>query len=159
LQQLFLAVYTVTYYLQYCKQAFSIASFLQHKLTFALPRVAITSYASGKKQAVTNIPNAELYDTMKRWRDMVCEETKQPIYMVANQNTLKEVCTYLPFTKNDLLQLSGFGKAKVDKYGDDILEIVTSYCSRHNLETNIDAKVDNPKRVRKEKSTDDISTD
>ena len=38
-----------------------------------------------KSNHFADIPNAELYDTLKRWRDMVCEETGMPIYMVANQ--------------------------------------------------------------------------
>ena len=123
LTQLLLAVYTTNYFLKYCKQPFSVTSFLQHKLKFAQPRFNITCYASGKKQSFSDIPNAEFYDALKRWRDMVCEETDMPIYMVANQATLKEIATYLPLTKKDLLQISGFGKAKVDKYGDDILAI------------------------------------
>ena len=82
---------------------------------------------------------------------MVCEETGMPIYMVANQESLKEIATYLPLTKKDLMQISGFGKAKAEKYGDDILDAVQDYCSRNNLETNMAAKEENPKRERKEK--------
>jgi ATP-dependent DNA helicase RecQ len=50
--------------------------------------------------------------------------------------------------------LSGFGKAKVDKYGDEILAFVEKYCSSHNIETNMAAKADNPKRERKEKTNE-----
>lgn len=78
--------------------------------------------------------------------------------MVANQATLKEISTYLPLDKKYLHQLSGFGKAKVDKYGNEIIEAVEDYCSRHNIETNMAAKTANPKRERKEKS-DEINTD
>jgi PIF1-like helicase/helix-turn-helix protein/HRDC domain-containing protein len=152
LQQLLLAIYTTNYFLEYCKEPFGVTSFLQHKLKFAQPKLIITCYASGKKQAVTDTPNAELYETLKRWRDMICDETQMPIYMVANQATLKEISTYLPFTKKDLLQITGFGKAKVDKYGDEILEAIESYCHRHNLESNMASKADSPKRERKEKS-------
>ena len=158
LNQSLLAVYTSNYFLQYCKQPFSVSSFLQHKLKFAQPRFNITCYASGKKQSFSDIPNAELYDTLKRWRDKVCEETGMPIYMVANQATLKEISTYLPLDKKYLHQLSGFGKAKVDKYGNEIIEAVEDYCSRNNIETNMAAKTANPKRERKEKS-DEINTD
>jgi ATP-dependent DNA helicase RecQ len=49
------------------------------------------------------------------------------------------------------LQISGFGKAKVDKYADEILEAVESYCRRYNLESNMAAKADSPKRAHKEK--------
>lgn len=158
LLQLLVAAYTTNYYLQYCKEDFSVTHFLQHKLKFALPRFNITCYASGKKQSYGDIPNVELYDTLKRWRDMVCEDTKQPIYLIANQNTLREISTFLPFTKKDLLQISGFGKAKVDKYGEEILENVQDYCSRHSIESNMAAKENNPKKERKEKSTE-VKTD
>jgi hypothetical protein len=154
LQQLLLAIYTSNYFLQYCKDAFGITSFLQHKLKFAQPKFMITCYASGKKGSITDTANAELYETLKRWRDMVCDETQMPIYMVANQATLKEISTYLPFNKKDLLQISGFGKAKVDKYGDEILEAVESYCQRHNLQSNMAAKADSPKREHKENSNE-----
>ncbi len=70
---------------------------------------------------------------------MACEESNLPIYMVANLETLKELSTYLPLNKKDLMRISGFGKAKVDKYGDDILEAIESYCSRKSLASNMDA--------------------
>ena len=151
LNQLFLALYVQNYFLQYCKESFSVTSFLQHKIKFAQPRVNISCYASGKKQSSSDVGNAELYDTLKRWRDTVCEESGAPIYMVANQNALKEIATYLPFTKKDLTQLSGFGKAKAEKYGDDILDAVRDYCGRNNLESNMTAKSGNPKKEAKEK--------
>ncbi len=37
LNQLAHAVYVTNYFLQYCKQPFSVTSFLQHKLKFAQP--------------------------------------------------------------------------------------------------------------------------
>ncbi|MEO8569624.1 MAG: helix-turn-helix domain-containing protein [Ginsengibacter sp.] len=158
LNQLILAIYTTGYYLQHCKQPFSVTSFLQHKLKFAQPRFNISSYASGKKQSFSDIPNIELYDSLKRWRDEICDKSGMPIYMVANRATLTEVATYLPLSKKDLMQISGFGKAKVDKYGDDILQSVQEYCTVNNIATNMAAKQANPKRERKEKS-DEVKTD
>ncbi len=155
LNQLILAVYTANYFLQYCKNPFSVTSFLQHKLKFAQPRFNLSIYASGKKQSYTDVPNTELYNSLKSWRDKVCEEANMPIYIVANKVTLTEIATYLPLNKKDLLQISGLGKAKVDKYGDDILEAVEKYCFQNNIKTNMAAKEANPKKERKEKSNED----
>jgi hypothetical protein len=155
LNELYLALFIQNYFLQYCKEPFSVTSFLQHKIKLALPRINISCYASGRKQASSDIANGELYETLKRWRDMVCEENGMPIYIVANQNTLKEIAEYLPFTKKDLTLISGFGKAKAEKYGDDILDAVRDYCDRNDLESNMAAKEANPKRERKEKSTEE----
>ena len=80
---------------------------------------------------------------------MKVQEENVAIFMVANQTTLKEIVTYLPLTKKDLLQITGFGKAKVDKYGDDIIDAVQEYCSRTGIESNIAAL---PTKVAKEKA-------
>lgn len=153
LQELMHVFVKANWFLQYCKQPFTVAGYLQHKLNLAIPRITITSYAANKKQvAASTIPNQELYYTLKSWRDKICAEQNMPIYLLANSNSLTEISTYLPLTKNHLMQLSGFGKAKAEKYGDEILDMVESYCNQHGLETNIEAKSASPKRQRKETS-------
>ncbi|MES2848099.1 MAG: helix-turn-helix domain-containing protein [Bacteroidota bacterium] len=141
------------YFIQYCKEPFTVAGYLRHKLNLGIPRMHITSYAANKKQmASSDIPNAELFFALKNWRDKICNEQDLPIYFVANNNSLKEISTYLPLTNQHLQQLSGFGKTRADKYGDDILEMVHSYCDRHHIETNMELKPASPKRQRKEPS-------
>ncbi len=155
LNQLLMALHLQNYYLSYCKEPFSVTTFLTHKIKYELPRLKVSSYASGKKQSYTDVSNKELFDSLKRWRDRIVEESDLPIYLVANQNALKEIATYLPFTKKELMQLSGFGKAKAEKYGDDILDLVQNYCRRNDVKSNMAAKEANPKRERKEKSSDE----
>jgi hypothetical protein len=155
LNELLLRLHLQNYFLQYCKEPFSVTTFLQHKIKYVPPKPNLSAYASGKKQTFSNMPNPELFETLKRWRDIVCEDDHLPIYLVANQNALKEIATYLPFTKKDLMKLSGFGEAKANKYGDDIVDIVRNYCSRNNIESNMDSKADNPKKERKEKSREE----
>ncbi|HXS58039.1 MAG TPA: helix-turn-helix domain-containing protein [Hanamia sp.] len=140
LNQLLQLLHLQIYFLEYCRQPFSVTAFLEHKIKYQPPRLNLSAYASGKKQSFSDIPNVELFDTLKRWRDMICGENGLPIYMVANLNALKEIATYLPFSKKDLTRLSGFGKAKAEKYGDEILDAVRDYCDRNNLESNMDAK-------------------
>ena len=53
------------------------------------------------------------------------------------------------------MQLSGFGKLKADKYGDDILDLVRDFCARSSIKSNMGAKDSNPKRERKEKSLEE----
>ncbi|MEP7236897.1 MAG: helix-turn-helix domain-containing protein [Ferruginibacter sp.] len=154
LNELALALYNSNFYMQYCKLPFSVTGFLQHKLKYVVPRLNITCYAVETAETKTDLSNAELYDTLKRWRNIICKENDQPIYMVANQASLQEIATYLPLTKKDLMQISGFGKAKAEKYGDEILEAVVSFCERHGLETNMSEKNNNPKKERKPKTTE-----
>jgi hypothetical protein len=153
LLELLVAFVKSIYFLQYCKQSFAVSGFLKHKLNLAIPRLHISCYAANKKQlASSDIPNAELYYTLKNWRDKICEQQNLPIYIVANTASLKDICTYLPLTKQHLQLLSGFGKAKAEKYGDEVISIVQDYCNQHGLESHIDLKIANPKRERKEPS-------
>ncbi len=149
LQQLTLAIIQTIYNLNYSKNNFSVTTYLQHKLNYAQPKISITCYATNKKQANSSVANGELFSTLKRWRDKICEENNLPIYMLANQATLTEISTYLPQTKKDLLLISGFGKVKVDKYGDDILEMIQDYCERYSIEPERNLKV---KKRKKEKT-------
>ncbi|MBS4064619.1 MAG: helix-turn-helix domain-containing protein [Chitinophagaceae bacterium] len=154
LQELMHAFIKTSYYLQYALKSFEVAGFLQHKLNLTIPRIQITSYAANKKQTAVSgdIPNPDLYFTLKNWRDRICTQENLPVYLVANSDTLKEICLYLPLTKQHLLLLSGFGKAKAERFGDEILDMVESYCNQHGLETNIEAKSASPKRQRKERT-------
>lgn len=148
LQELALALYTTQYYLKYCGHPFVLKDYLKHKLELVLPRFNITCYASGKKQAYHDIPNPALFEALKRWRDREFESTGFPIYMIANADTLKALSTYLPLHKNDLAKIRGFGKAKLEKYGDEIIEIITNYCENHGLETNMQFNVTTEKKER-----------
>ena len=137
--------------MQYCSAPFCITEYLKHKLNFSIPRIHISSYAANKKLTpASDIPNAGLFFDLKNWRDKTCNKQDLPIYLVANNNSLKEIATYLPRTTQHLQLISGFGKAKAEKYGGEILEMVQDYCTEHELETNIELMAVNPKRKRKE---------
>jgi hypothetical protein len=142
------AAHRTIYFLEYCRIPFSITAFLQHKLQYNTPSFKISCYAGGKSQTAKDIIHTELFDTLKRWRDGVCQEEGLPIYMVANQYSIKEICEYLPLNKKDLLLMSGFGRAKVDKYGDDIIAAVESYCLRHQLATNMNTHMPTTKKEK-----------
>lgn len=145
------ALIKITHGLQYGNALFSVSGFLKHKLNLSIPRIHISSYAANKKLTpVSDIPNAGLFFELKNWRDKICNEEDLPIYLVANNNSLKEIATYLPRTPQHLQMISGFGKAKTEKYGADILEMVEDYCMENDLETKIELKAPNPKRQQKQ---------
>lgn len=149
LKEAFLILHSKTYQLNFCKENFELKNWLQSSLQYVEPKVKLNIYGSGNENMQGD--QSELLNTLKRWRNITCEESEQPIYMVANQKTLTEIATYLPATKKDLMLISGFGKAKVDKYGDEILEMVQDYCDRLGLESNMEAAKSLPKSIKKEK--------
>ncbi len=145
--------------LQYCNASFTITGYLKHKLNLSIPRIHISSYAANKKPTpVADIPNAGLFFKLKNWRDNTCNQQDLPIYLVANNNSLKEIAKFLPRTEQHLQLISGFGKAKTNKYGAEILEMVEDYCTEHALETNIELKEAHPKRKQKERKAEKVDS-
>ncbi len=138
LNELYLDINKVNYFLEYCKKPFAVDTFLKHKLAFAPPTTKLSCYASSQKIMTTNTTHTELYNKLRQWRDITVSDTNMPIYMVANSETLKELAEYLPQNRRDLLKIAGFGPGKVAKFGDEILEILNNFCAENNLESKIE---------------------
>ena len=65
-----------------------------------------------------------LLDQLKKWRSKTSKSQSVPAFVIMHDKTLKQIATLKPDTKNDLLAVDGIGKAKLEKYGDDVMEIV-----------------------------------
>jgi len=90
----------------------------------------------------------ELFEQLKKLRNKIAHEENVPAYLILSDSSLLDLATYLPFTKNDLPQISGFGAFKIEKYGGPILELIQAYCHEHNLVSQIALKQPKkPKRV------------
>jgi len=97
-----------------------------------------------------------LHQQLRKLRDSICSKKDLPIYMVAGSRTLDEMATYLPQTIDELEQISGFGKVKLEVYGKQFLEIIQVYCNESNLSSLIAEKI--PKRKRKENTAPKVDT-
>lgn len=149
-QELFDSLFQKHMLVKKCGNGFVFAEFVKNKLSVVYPNFKINVYASAKNTAVSaDIQHPQLYRELLQLRDEICERDNKLIYMVAGKNTLTELANYLPATTEDLLKISGFGKAKVDMYGDDFLNIIRSYARENSLVSSIATKI--PKRERKAK--------
>lgn len=100
----------------------------------------------------------ELLQLLKNLRKEFADNQGVPAFVIFSDATLVELAAYLPQTEEDLFQISGFGEAKVDRYGQSFLEEITAYCKIHKLETKIDLKgTKRPvkKKKKKRKSSSD----
>jgi uncharacterized protein YpbB len=43
------------------------------------------------------------------------------------------MCDEMPRTTSELLKISGMGKIRVSKYGDEILEVINNYCKENGI--------------------------
>lgn len=126
---------------------FNMENFHRRKKNFATPSFGINAYAGASNKKV-ELAHPTLYYQLKKVRDSICSRKNLPIYFVAGSNTLEEMTTYLPQTLEELQQISGFGKSKVETYGNEFLSVILDYSLENGLTSNISEKI--PKRKRKE---------
>ena len=77
----------------------------------------------------TGVVNEELREKLQEWRAARFKQDNVPAYTIMHQSTLMEIATFIPKTKEDLLAIKGFGEAKYQKYGEEILKITADYSS------------------------------
>jgi superfamily II DNA helicase RecQ len=65
-----------------------------------------------------------LFEALRRYRLGVARRESVPPFLVASDRTLREVAALRPRTLAELRRAHGIGPAKVEKYGDGLLEVV-----------------------------------
>ena len=65
----------------------------------------------------------ELQTALKAWRTTVAKKLGMPPFVVLHDRTLAAIAQANPTTPNELLEIAGMGPAKVEKYGQQILEV------------------------------------
>jgi superfamily II DNA helicase RecQ len=73
-----------------------------------------------------NADEVKILDALKLWRSEKAREQNLPTYFIATNKELSSVAKYKPVKKEELLDIKGFGKHKIENYGEEILEIVES---------------------------------
>lgn len=76
----------------------------------------------------------ELIDILKDWRSERSYEIDKPPFYIMHQTTLVEIAKAMPQTKEELLDIEGFGKKKYENYGEEILQIINDFCNTNNIE-------------------------
>ncbi len=88
--------------------------------------------SKSSEEIVLSPEEQELYDILRNWRNEQAKAGDLQPYIIANNLSLKHMVKKQVKTKEDLLQIKGFGAKRTEKYGDDILKVIESYI----LETN-----------------------
>ena len=73
------------------------------------------------------VVNEELRDELLRWRTARFKKENVSAYTIMHQSTLLEIAARIPQNSMELLAIKGFGKAKLEKFGAEILEITLKY--------------------------------
>ncbi len=78
------------------------------------------------EEEILSEDDIKILDALKLWRSEKAKEQNLPSYFIATNKELTSVAKYKPAKKEELLDIKGFGKHKIENYGEEILEILES---------------------------------
>lgn len=87
---------------------------------------------SKTEKIIENI-DSNLFDELKVLRRELADEKNVPAFVVFSDATLIDMCKKLPTTANELLEVSGVGKVKLELYGGMFLQAIKSYCQSNSI--------------------------
>ena len=86
----------------------------------------------------------KLYERLRDYRLSVSKLEGVLPYIILSSNTLKEISGRYPLDEEQLKDIGGIGPVKINKYGEDIINIVKEYIQ----ENNINPKWEEKKRLK-----------
>jgi len=104
-----------------------------------------------------------LFEELRTLRTEEAERLNVPPYIIFGDKTLREMATYFPQTENAFLKINGVGNQKLEKFGEQFLNVIRDYSEEHQipeLATEDDAIFEyeeKPKRTIYEGSTFDCT--
>lgn len=125
--------------------------YFRSKQSYVVPDSGIQAYSKQNTGSNLRITNRQLYFRLVDLRNRLCEANDTPIYLIASSKSLQEMTEFLPQTKNELMLIHGFGKAKVDKYGALFLEVISDFCMENSLTSKMYEKLPADKKKKKKK--------
>lgn len=87
-----------------------------------------------RKTVIDGTTNVELFELLRALRNTIAEREDLVHFQIFTQKSLYEMCETLPTNQTELLNVNGFGKTRVSKYGDEIIKIIRDYCEENDIE-------------------------
>ena len=78
---------------------------------------------------------SELFELLRAERDKIAEVDGVEANAVFHDKALQAMATYFPTSEESFRVMPGVGPAKTEKYGDDFLPIIRTYCKAHETKT------------------------
>lgn len=147
-------IHEISHKLTLCKKGFILNNYLENRKIKEGTLSFIQSSYEQHQSTANSISNEThnhpaLYRKLTDMRNRIGKTTNLPLYTIFSNDAIKNTCLMLPQTKEALLNVKGFGKAKVSKYGAEVVQLVCDYCSENNIESQINISTPPPERPKK----------
>jgi hypothetical protein len=111
-----------------CHAGFNLQQFVKQRLKAEVPLKRISISSGARNRPVPGSVNDRvLYEKLLLLRDEICEALEWPIVRVASAKMVEAVCNSLPRSLPELFRLPGWGKAKVNLFGERFLKVVSDH--------------------------------
>ncbi|MDE6636287.1 MAG: HRDC domain-containing protein, partial [Lachnospiraceae bacterium] len=81
-------------------------------------------YLKDSTNCTNTVNDSDIYNALKSFRLKKSREENIKPYYIFNNKELDELVEKKPTSKEELINISGFGKVKIEKYGDEIISII-----------------------------------
>ncbi len=129
--------------LQKMTHGFKAQDFLQVRASAVLQKTVPT-----KKKKLSSKRDPILALKLRELRDGIAKEVGIAHFQIFTQETLYALCDLLPRSEKELLKISGMGKIRVQKYGEDILALIEEYCKENGINSLNEQKKENKKTTK-----------
>jgi ATP-dependent DNA helicase RecQ len=90
-------------------------------------RESLLKHKKIRKHAHVSDEDSSLWDLLRACRKDLADENGIPPYQVFHDATLMEMMEMHPTTYSELLEISGVGEKKLDKFGDAFLDVINKH--------------------------------
>lgn len=98
---------------------------------FGRERLVMKKVENSEKVVKTHRPevpvNSELLDALKALRKSIASKKSVPAYVIFTDATLIDMCKKCPETSDEMLEVSGVGRTKLEKFGKQFLEEIAKF--------------------------------
>lgn len=98
---------------------------------FGRERLVMKKVENSEKVVKTHRPevpvNSELLDALKALRKGIASKKSVPAYVIFTDATLIDMCKKCPETPDEMLEVSGVGRTKLEKFGKEFLEVIAKF--------------------------------
>ena len=98
---------------------------------FGRERLVMKKVENSEKVVKTHRPevpvNSDLLDALKTLRKSIASKKSVPAYVIFTDATLIDMCKKCPETPDEMLEVSGVGRTKLEKFGKQFLEEIAKF--------------------------------
>jgi len=121
--------------IQCCEKGFSPSSLLR---AVSVAEIDVTTKKAKKRRppayTESDVAHPELFQALKDWRSRKAKEEEVAHFQVLHQRILIQIVVCLPDNIADLKKINGVGKKTIEKYGEELVELVLAYRKKYGID-------------------------